>query len=99
MARLIVWSRRAAEDIDAIASYISQDSEAYAASVIRTILQKTRFLAEFGNIGRVVPEFDDESVREIFAYSYRIIYKITHDHIIVAAVVHGKRQLDISLKP
>ncbi len=99
MARLIIWPRRASEDLEAIARYIAQDSEAYAKSVIRTILQKVRSLSEFPYIGRLVPEFEDESIREIFAYSYRIIYKITEDKVIAAAVVHGKRILDLSLNP
>lgn len=99
MARLIIWSHRASEDLEAIAAYIAQDSEAYAKSVIRTILQKVRLLSDFPLIGRIVPEFEDESIREIFAYSYRIIYKITEDEVIAAAVVHGKRILDLSLKP
>ncbi len=99
MARLIIWSVRASEDLEAIAAYIAQDSEAYAKSVIRTILQKVRLLSDFPFIGRTVPEFADDSIREIFAYSYRIIYKITEDKVIPAAVVHGKRILDPSLKP
>ena len=99
MARLIIWSQHAAEDLDAIAEYISQDSDAYAKSVVRTILEKVRLLSEFPYIGRIVPEFEDDSIREIFAYSYRIIYKITEDEVIPAAVVHGKRILDLSLEP
>lgn len=56
-------------------------------------------MAEFPFIGRVVPEFADESIREIFAYSYRIIYRVKDEEIHVAAVVHGKRLLDLSLRP
>src|SRR4051812_35265340 len=97
MARVIIWSRRAAENIESIAAYITQDSEAYATTVIRKIIQKTRLLAEFSEMGRLVPEFDDESIREIFAYSYRIIYKVGPEEIVVAAVIHGKQLLDISL--
>ena len=41
----------------------------------------------------MVPEVDDEGLREIFAYSYRIIYRIEQDVIVVAAVLHGKRML------
>jgi len=99
MARIIIWSERAVADIESIAEYIASDSEFYAASVVRAILQKTRRLADFPFIGRVVPEFDDRSIREIFAYSYRIIYSIENDQINIAAVVHGRRLLDISLKP
>ncbi len=98
MARLIIWSLRATEDIESIAAYITQDSEAYAVSVVRNILQKTRILVEFPHIGRVVPEFDDESIREIFAYSYRVIYKVNQEDVVVSAVIHGKRLLDVSLK-
>lgn len=98
MARLIIWSDRAVGDVESIAAFIAQDSEAYAASVVRTIIQKTRRLSEFPYIGRVVPEFEDPSIREIFAYNYRIIYKISADDINVATVIHGKRELDISLK-
>jgi toxin ParE1/3/4 len=99
MARRIIWYERAAVDLESIAEYIAQDSEFYAASVVRSILQKSRRLAEFPFIGRVVPEFDDQNIREIFAYSFRIIYTIGPDEVQIAAVIHGKRQLDISLKP
>ena len=99
MARLIIWSRRATEDLEEIAEYISHDSESYARSVVRTILQKSRKLADFPFIGRIVPEFANESIREIFAYSYRIIYKIEQDEIDITTVIHGKRLLDISLEP
>jgi toxin ParE1/3/4 len=84
MAHLVIWSRRAVEDLESIAAYIAQDSEAYASSVILTILQKCRVLAEFPLIGRVVPEFANESIREIFAYSYRIVYRIDDEQITIA---------------
>ena len=84
MARLIIWSERAVADIESIAAYIAYDSEFYAASVVRTILQKTRRLAEFPFIGRIRPRIDDEVIREIFAYNYRIIYTVNADEVNVA---------------
>ncbi len=99
MARVVVWSPRAIEDVDDIAGYISQDSEVYAASVVRSILRKARGLAEHPFMGRVVPEFGDETVREIFCFSYRIIYKIENESVTVAAVIHGKREMDLAIGP
>ena len=55
--------------------------------MVRKILKATRTLAAFPNSGRKVPEFDDETVREVFAYSYRIIYKIDGVEITVATVI------------
>jgi toxin ParE1/3/4 len=95
MAYRVVWSPRAIEDLEAIAQYISADSSSYASAVVRTILNSTRKLSSFPFAGRVVPELDDETVREWFAYSYRIIYRVEKDLVIIAAVVHGKRLLDV----
>ena len=43
--------------------------------------------------GRKVPEFDEENIRELIAYSYRIIYAVEKDEVIIAAVIHGRRML------
>jgi plasmid stabilization system protein ParE len=44
-------------------------------------------------IGRVVPETDNEKIREIFAYSYRVIYEIKLDRIYILGIIHGKQEL------
>jgi toxin ParE1/3/4 len=53
----------------------------------------TRTLAEFPLSGRKVPEFEDESIRELIAYSYRIIYVVEQGEVLIAAVIHGRRML------
>jgi plasmid stabilization system protein ParE len=93
MAYKIKWSPKAAEDVEAIASYIAQDSPAYAAAVVKKILEITRSLSFLPFAGRVVPEFDEEAIREQFAYSYRVIYRVTGETVTIAAVIHGKRLL------
>jgi plasmid stabilization system protein ParE len=82
-------------DLEAIAQYIAADSTAYAAAVVQTILTTTRKLSPFPHSGRVVPELGDESIREWFAYSYRIIYRVENEIVTIAAIIHGKRLLDI----
>jgi len=81
--------------LEAIARYISADSVAYATAVVRTILVATRYLSRFPFAGRVVPELADDNIREWFAYSYRVIYRIQGEGITIAAIVHGKRQLEL----
>ncbi len=99
MARAVVWSEEAVDDVDAIASYISMDSETYASAVVRDILQKARRLSDFPLMGRMVPEFNDADIREVFSYSYRIVYRLGRESITIAAVVHGSRLLDRGLDP
>jgi len=93
MAHRIVWSRRAFRDLEAIASYIAQDSPAYASAVVKSIVSRTKSLARFPRSGRKVPEFDHEDIREVLAYSYRVIYRVQRDEVIIATVVHGRRIL------
>lgn len=93
MAHRIAWSQRALQDLEAIASYIAEDSPAYARTVVRTIVNQAKMLAHFPRSGRKVPEFDDEDIRELIAYSYRIIYRIEQEEVLIAAVIHGKRIL------
>jgi toxin ParE1/3/4 len=71
MAYRVIWSPRALDDVDSIASYIARDSLAHASAVVAKIIRTTRLLKQFPFAGRVVPEFEDESLRERFAYGYR----------------------------
>lgn len=91
MAHRVSWSPGAIKDLEEIAAFIAKDSLTYAKSVVRKVVAATRQLAAFPNSGRVVPELGNESTRELFAYSYRIIYRVQPDEILVVAVVHGRR--------
>ena len=93
MAYRIEWSPRAIDDVESIAEYISRDSTAYAAAVVRNIIAVTRSFARFPLAGRMVPELEDDALRERFVYSYRIIYRVERHAVIVTAVIHGRRML------
>jgi toxin ParE1/3/4 len=40
----------------------------------------------------MVPELGDPAVREIFVKSYRLIYELREEQVIVLAFVHGARR-------
>ncbi len=91
MAYRVIWSRRALLDLEGIAEYIANDSAAYAAVVVRAIISQTKRLASFPRSGRKVPEFDEDDIRELLAYSYRVIYRVGGDEVLISAVIHGRR--------
>jgi len=91
MAHRVDWSRRALQDLESIAEYIASDSPTYAGIVVKKVINQTKVLANFPRAGRKVPEFDDENIRELTVYSYRIIYRLQDDAIVIAAIIHGKR--------
>ena len=94
MAFTLEWSEEALEDIESIATYIEKDSPTYAKSVVSKFFEKAELLQEFSELGRKVPEMNNPQIREIFVYSYRLIYKIESTKILFIAVVHGKRLLE-----
>ena len=94
MAFKLKWSEEALEDIESIATYIEKDSPTYAKSVVSKFFEKAEIVQEFSELGRKVPEFNDDTIRELFVYSYRLIYKLYDSKILFVAVVHGKRLLE-----
>ena len=93
MARTLVWSPEAVEDIESIASYIERDSVWYAKAVASKIVEAAETIPDFPELGRIVPEISDPEIRERFVYSFRIIYRLKSERILVAAVIHGSRLL------
>jgi toxin ParE1/3/4 len=93
MAHRVVWSRRASQDLEAIADYIAADSPTYAGIVVKKVVNQTKSLSIFPRSGRKVPEFDNEDIRELLVYSYRIIYRLQESEVVIAAMIHGKRIL------
>jgi plasmid stabilization system protein ParE len=71
MAHRIVWSTRAAQDLDSIADYIAADSHAYAGIVLKSIVNQTRILACDQSGGR--------GWRREFASNFRSAASLTED--------------------
>lgn len=89
----IVWAEPAQFDLENIREYISKDSEYYARRLIEKIFESVENLQAFPEMGRNVPEADNPDIREILLYSYRIMYRLDPDHILILSVVHGARDI------
>lgn len=94
MGTRVSWSPEAIEDVEAIATYISRDSQFYASAVVKKILTTAGKIGQFPHIGSIVPEISDQVIRERFVYSYRIIYRVLENEVMIVAVIHGRRLLD-----
>lgn len=90
MAYQVVWSLKALEDVEAIATYIYRDSASYAASVVSKVIDASKNLKNSPFSGKPVPEFGDGSVREETVYSLRMIYLIQDNTVTITAVIYNK---------
>ena len=90
---LVEWSDLARDDLADVVAYISRDSGFYARTFGEKVVLATRRLTEFPESGRIIPEADDKSLREIIVQGYRVMYRLEQDRALILAVMHGSRDL------
>lgn len=90
----VIWAERAIDDLSNIAEYSSKYSDKYASTIISKLFNKVNILKTMPRIGRIVPERNEEKIRELIEGNYRIIYEIQgEDRIEVLMVHHASRPL------
>jgi toxin ParE1/3/4 len=89
----IRWTVGARRDLHEIINYIAEDSPAYAVNFAERIILAIDRLETFPKLGRIVPEYQDASVRELIVGNYRIVYRIQGNRIGIAAIAHASRDL------
>ena len=94
MARKIVWTDQALSDLTEISAFIEKDSASIAALACSRIVDRAEQASEFPFSGRSVPGRNDENLRELFWKSYRLIYRVHEENIVILTVIHGSRLLE-----
>ncbi|MEY4388107.1 MAG: hypothetical protein RLY20_3390 [Verrucomicrobiota bacterium] len=89
----VILSPRAIRDLQEIVRYISFENPTAAAQLGSKLIEKTRLLATQPELGRVVPELGNATIREVIFRPYRIVYRVNHHrHVVeVARYWHGAR--------
>ena len=93
MARQVTWTEIAWRDLEDAADYIAKDSSHYAAAFVRETRDAARSLSYLAERGRIVPEFNNMSIRELFVRSYRMIYQVSDRIVYIIGFIHGARDL------
>lgn len=89
----INWTTKAADNLNSIHDYISNDSKVYAQRFIRSLILSTKKLKTVPECGRIVPEFQKGNLRELIFQNYRIVYRFNKNSNIIEilSVIHCAR--------
>ena len=87
------WTDQAAEDVQSIRDFIGRSSPRYALLVAERLVGAVERLEALPHSGRMVPEFNDDRLREVIWGNYRIIYQLLDDTVEVLTIYHGARIL------
>ena len=88
----VVWTSPARDDLREIRAYVARDSAQYARLVVERLLAAVERLQDYPLSGRIVPEVEQPTLREVVAGAYRIVYRVTASEVHILTVVHGARQ-------
>ena len=93
MAYKLIWSPAARDDLHDIVVFIARDNPNRAMSFGYELISETDRLQEFPELGRIVPEYRNDQIREIIFRPYRIVYRIDYHTKLceVARVWHSAR--------
>lgn len=84
----------ARDGLDEALAHIAEDSPAAAERVLDVVLRAAESLSLLSLRGRIVPELGEESIREVFVYSYRVLYEVLPGEVQILAFLHGARDFD-----
>ena len=90
----VTWSPLADEQVDDAVAYIAADNPGAALEWLERLLDRVKWLADFPDSGRMVPETQRKDVREIIVSPYRVMYRRKDDRVEIAAVRHEARAFD-----
>ncbi len=93
MATQVVWTQSALRGLREAFDFTAADSQR-AADVLNDEADAAgQSLQTHSLRGRIVPEYQDDSIRELFVQSYRLIYFIRPKRILIIRFIHGSRRL------
>lgn len=91
----ILWSPLAVERLEEISEFIASDKPSAADKWEDSIFSKVDLLKSNAEMGRIVPELEIPSVRELIFGNYRIIYRYTGNTIKILTVRNFRQLLPV----
>lgn len=89
----VYWTAEARARLLDIQTYIAQDSPSAARQVTERLLRRSLALATPPLIGRRLPEYPEDDLREVLERPFRLIYRVTSEHIEIVTVKHYRQRL------
>ncbi len=88
----LLWTQQVLERLREVQQYVEGNaSPGVATKLINSIIRRAESLPSFPYMGRIVPEFYSDNLREIIEGKYRIVYSFQEDTVFVLTIFEGHR--------
>lgn len=89
----VIWTEPALSDLNDIAEYIALENVVAAKQLVQSIFLKVERLERFPESGRIPPELEHLSYREVVVGPCRIFYKQEENQVFILYVMRVERDL------
>ena len=96
---IVVLTREAESDLDAIADYVARDSMPAALKLVDDIKEKCLALAHAPRAWPLVPRYEHHGIRRRPFGNYLVFYRIGREAVEVVHILHGARDYEALLFP
>ena len=87
------FTDEAKTQLRAIHAYLTVEAPPHADATLDRIIRRAEEVGDFPWSGRMVPEYPLDTLREVFASPYRILYRVKPAEIEIISVVHYRQLL------
>jgi addiction module RelE/StbE family toxin len=87
------WTGPALDDLRSIRDYVSRDDPVAAKRLAKRLRSSVVRLRRFPKSGRIVPELSSREFREVIVGSYRIVYNIQEEAVVILRIWHSRQEL------
>jgi len=89
----IIWSPLSVDRATEIAEYIAADNISASNEWVEKLFGIVEQLKTFPKSGHIVPELNEDAIRELLFGNYRIVYRIELKQISILTVRHNRQIL------
>ncbi|MBE4579701.1 plasmid stabilization protein [Vibrio navarrensis] len=89
----VIWTEPALSDLNDIAEYIALENVVAAKQLFQAIFSKVERLEVFPESGRIPPELEHLSYREVVANPCHVFYKQDGNKVFILFVMRAERDL------
>lgn len=91
----VTWAPTARRQALAAVDYIAAERPLASQEWLDGLIQRIALASDMPDQGRVVPEWHEASVREVFHEPYRIIYEVRKGYIEILTLSHFRQELPV----
>jgi toxin ParE1/3/4 len=90
----VTWAPLAQDQVADAFGYIAAERPCAALKWLDAVVKAAESLSVLPDQGRMVPEADRPSLREVLVQPYRVVYRRDDDEVFIITVQHERRDFD-----